>query len=285
MNRRTFLNRSLVLAVAAGATWFDVPKLLGQTMPPDYRKRYGGYPMGIQSFCLRGFGIEGALDEVQKLGLRYIEMYHLHFPVTPDQGKIKEMLVACARRDITISAHGVQNFTSDHAQNEKFFQFAKAAGLSLVTANPAPDSFESLDRLVKQYDIKLAIHNHGPDAFYDKIDDSLDAVKNWDLRIGFAADLGHYLRSNQDPVEAIHRLAPRLYGVHLKDVAEKQKKTRSVVLGRGHLDVAGVFKALKKVGFRANGAFSLEYEENPTNPIAEIKQCLEIAAEAAARVA
>jgi inosose dehydratase len=284
MNRRTFLHRSLKVAAAAGATWFDVPRLFADVAPPT-RRRFGAYPMGLQSFCLRGFGVEGALDAIQGLGLGYVELYHLHFPPTPDPVKVRQMLDACARRGLTISAHGVQTFTADHEKNEAFFRFARAAGLRLVTANPSPDSFPSLDRLVKQYDIRLAIHNHGPDATYDKIDDSLAAVKDWDRRIGFTADLGHYLRSNQDPVEAIHRLAPRLYGVHLKDVAERQKKTRSVVLGRGHLDVIGVFRALKQVGFPADGSFMLEYEENPKDPIPAITECLEIAADAIARVA
>jgi inosose dehydratase len=83
----------------------------------------------------------------------------------------------------------------------------------------------------------------------------------------------------------IHKLGGRLFGVHLKDFAEKQKKTKGVILGKGHLDVVGVFKALKAVKFPADGALSLEYEENPNDPMAEIKECLAVAAEAAQKAA
>ncbi|MBL6765654.1 MAG: sugar phosphate isomerase/epimerase [Verrucomicrobiae bacterium] len=191
-----------------------------------------------------------------------------------------------AKHDISISAHGVQSFTKDHDSNELFFKFAKLAGVRNISANPAPDSFESLDRLVKQYDMRIAIHNHGPTHAYDKAKDVHKAVQKWDKRIGFCADLGHFLRSGDDPVEVINLLGDRLYGVHLKDdVNIGQKKGKSVILGKGHLDVVGVFKALKRVKFPADGALSLEYEENPKDPIAEIEECLQIAADAARKVA
>ncbi|MBG89259.1 MAG: xylose isomerase [Verrucomicrobiales bacterium] len=184
--------------------------------------------------------------------------------------------------DISISAHGVQSFTKDHSKNEAFFKFAKLAGIRNISANPQPDSFESLDKLVKAYDIRIAIHNHGPTHLYDKAKDVHKAVQKWDKRIGFCADLGHYIRSGDDPVEVVHLLGERLYGMHLKDdVNIGQRRGKSVVLGTGHLDVLGVMKALKKVKFPADGALSLEYEENPEDPIEDIKKCLDIASEAA----
>jgi sugar phosphate isomerase/epimerase len=287
LDRRSFLQRTLAAAAAAGATWFDVPAILAAASPARAAslKKYGGFPMGIQSYSLRAFGVDGALDKTRELGLHYIEFFRAHFPPTPDAAKIKETLDKCAARDISISAHGVQAFTKDHAANEAFFRFAKAAGIRNISANPQKDSFDSLEKLVAQYDIRIAIHNHGPDALYDKVSDCLEIVKGRDPRIGFAADLGHFIRSGEDPVEVIHKLGGRLYGVHLKDFAEKQKKTRGVILGKGHLDVVGVFKALKAVKFPADGALSLEYEENPNDPMAEIQECLAVAAEAAQKVA
>ncbi|MBP7142775.1 MAG: sugar phosphate isomerase/epimerase [Opitutaceae bacterium] len=283
MNRRRFLSRTLSAAAAAGATWFDVPRLLAD-MSPRPRKIYGDFPMGIQSYCFRAFGVEGALDRTRELGLGRIEFFRLHFPATRDAIKIQEMKDACARRGISISGHGVQAFSKDHAANDAFFKFVSAAKIPIITANPAPDAFESLNKLVAAYDLRIAIHNHGPGSQYSTIDDCLNAVKGSDPRIGFTADLGHFIRSDQDPVEAITRMAGRLYGVHLKDVAERKDKTTGVILGKGHLDVMGVFHALKKVRFPADGALSLEYEEHPDNPMAEIRECLAVAAEAASRV-
>ena len=289
LNRRSFLQTTLTTAAVAGATWFDVPQIFAKEAKLSKAraaslKKYGGFPMGIQSYSLRAFGIdgkEGALQKIDDLGLHWVEFFGRHYPITPDKAKIAEMNAKLAKHDMSVSSHGVNAFGKNHEANEKIFQFAKLAGIPNISANPKPDSFESLDKLVKKYDIRIAIHNHGPDALYDKIGDGLKAVKGHDKRIGFCADLGHYIRSGEDPVEVINKLGERLYGVHLKDFAEQKKKTHGVILGKGHLDVTGVFKALKKVGFPANGALSLEYEENAANPIPDIQECLAVAAEGA----
>ena len=103
--------------------------------------------------------------------------------------------------------------------------------------------------------------------------------------IGACADLGHYIRSAEDPVRVVNLLEGRLYGIHLKDFAEQQAKTKGVILGKGHLDVVGVFKALRKVNFPADGCLSLEYEENPKDPLADVKECLAVASQSAQKAA
>jgi len=284
MHRRTFLSRTLIAAAGAGATWFDVPSVIADTREQSLKK-YGGFPMGIQSYSLRAFGIDGALEKIEELELHFVELFRMHYPPIPDPLKIAEMNAKLRKHDLSISAHGVQSFTKDHQKNKAFFEFAKKAGIRNISANPEKDSFESLNRLVAEYDIRIAIHNHGPGALYDAPLDALKAVAGYDKRIGFCADLGHYIRSGVDPVEVIYQLGDRLYGVHLKDFAEQKKKTEGVIIGRGHLDVEGVFKALKKIGFPADGALSLEYEENPKDPMEDIRACLNVAAEAAQRAA
>jgi sugar phosphate isomerase/epimerase len=271
LNRRSFLQTTLTTAAAAGATWFDVPQIFAKEAKLSAArqaslKKYGGFPMGIQSYSLRAFGIdgkEGVLQKIADLGLHWVEFFGRHYPITPDKKKISEMNAKLAKHDLSASAHGVNGFSKNHEENEKIFQFAKLAGIPNISANPKPDSFESLDKLVKKYDVRIAIHNHGPGALYDKIDDALKAVKDHDKRIGFCADLGHYIRSAEDPVEVINKLGDRLYGVHLKDFAEQKKSTHGVILGKGHLDVAGVFKALKKVGFRPMAHLALSMRKTP----------------------
>ena len=284
-SRRSFLRQStLVAAAAAGASWFDIPGLFAGTRDEAF-KRYGGFPMGLQSYSLRAFGVDGAMEKTAALGLHFIEFFRAHYPTVPDPKKIAEMNAKLKKHDLTVSCHGVQSFTKDHAENRKMFEFAKMAGIKNISANPTPDSFDSLDNLVDEFDIRIAIHNHGPDALYDQPVDAWKAVAGHDRRIGFCADLGHYIRSGIDPVDVVYLLGDRLYGVHLKDFAEQKKRTEGVVLGKGHLDVVGVFQALKKIGFPADGALSLEYEENPNDPIGEIQECLAVAAEAAQKVA
>jgi sugar phosphate isomerase/epimerase len=186
-----------------------------------------------------------------------------------------------AELDLTCLGYGVSKFTKDHEANRKLFEFARKVGIRNLTADPDSGSFDSLDKLVSEFDIRIAIHNHGPSHRYNKVTDVLNAIRDHDPKIGACADLGHYIRSGEDPVEVIRLLKGRLYGVHLKDFAEKKEKTEGVILGKGHLDVPGVFRALAQVDFPADGSLSLEYEENKDNPLADIRECLAIARSAA----
>ena len=148
------------------------------------------------------------------------------------------------------------------------------------TADPDPAAFDSLNDLVKEFDIRVAIHNHGPRHRYNKVVDVLHAIEGRDERIGACADLGHFIRSGQHPVEVIRLLKGRLYGIHLKDFAEMKENAKGVILGKGHLDVSAVFATLIDVGFPADGALSLEYEENPQDPIADIRECVTVSRKA-----
>ena len=237
----------------------------------------GELNLGIQMYSLRGYPVDEALGHVKDLGLKVIEFYPGMFPVTDDQAAIDAMKDKVSALGLTMSAYGVNRFTKDAAANRKLFAFAKAAGIPILGADPDPDSFASLDDLVKEFDIRIAIHNHGPTHRYNKVIDVLDAIEKHDRRIGACADLGHYLRSGEQPTEVIRLLAGRLYGIHLKDFAEMQDKTKGVILGQGHIDVPAVFAALEQAKFPADGALSIEYEENPTNPLAEIRACIEAA--------
>jgi sugar phosphate isomerase/epimerase len=244
----------------------------------------GAPNLGIQMYSLRGFTVDEALGHVKDLGLKFVEFYSGMFPVTDDQGVIDAMKKKVADLGLTISAYGVSRFTNDAAANRKLFTFAKAAGIPILSADPDPDSFASLDDLVKEFDIRIAIHNHGPTHRYNKAVDVLDAIEKHDDRIGACADLGHFLRSGEKPTEVIRLLAGRLYGIHLKDFADMQDKTKGVILGKGHIDVPAVFSALEQAKFPADGALSIEYEENPNDPIDEIRECVEVARAAMAAV-
>lgn len=282
ITRRNFIGRTA--AIGAGVLAGGATGALADTRAQSIRN-YGGFRMGIQSYSLRAFGVEGALEKIQKLNLHWVEFFRGHYPVTPDKRKIAEMQALLDKHDIGISAHGVQSFGKDAKANRNMFLFAKWAGIKNISANPSAESFAQLHDLVQEFDIRIAIHNHGPGALYDKAQQTLDAVGKWDKRIGFCADLGHYIRSAEDPIKVVHLLGERLYGVHLKDFAEQKKKTHGVILGKGHLDVEGVFSAMRKVKFPDDGALSLEYEENKEDPIADIEACLAVASKAARKSA
>ena len=273
-SRRRFLMTSAGL-LAVGS----LPKLRHARAADE--DRYGGFLMGIQSYSLRNFGIDEALKHIHELGLHSVELFNAHFDVKSTDEQIAAMKAKTQKLDIQMLGHGVNAFTKDHEANRRWFEFAKKAGIKNISADPTEDAFDSLDKLVAEYSIRIAIHNHGPGARYDKVADVLNAIKGRHELIGACADLGHYIRSDEDPVRVINLLKGRLYGIHLKDFAERKANTKGVILGKGHLDVEAVFRALKKVEFPADGCLSLEYEENPKDPLEEIKACLAAAAEGA----
>ena len=243
----------------------------------------GRPPIGIQTYSLRGYPAAEALRHAKELGFTHVEVYSGMFPITDDAAAIAAQRKLAADLGLVISAHGINRFTKDADANRKTFAYAKALGVPILGADPDPDSFASLEELVKEFDIRIAIHNHGPTHRYNKVVDVLHAIEGRDARIGACADLGHYIRSGEKPVDVIRALKGRLYGVHLKDFAEMQDKTKGVILGRGHIDVPATFAALVQVGFPADGALSIEYEENKDNPLADIRECLRVAREAAAK--
>lgn len=238
------------------------------------------FQLGLQLYSLRNFPVDVALQHAKDLGFSQVEFYSGMFPLNSTQEQIDALVGKVKSLGLTISAHGVNGFGGDAAANRKVFEFAKKAGIRTLSADPSPEAFASLNELVKEFDIRIAIHNHGPSHRYNKAVDVLRAVEKWDPRIGACADLGHYIRSGERPTEVIRTLQGRLYGIHLKDFAEMQEKAKGVILGKGHLQCSEVFDALLKANFPADGALSLEYEENPKDPIADIRECVSIAKKA-----
>ena len=268
-------------AGAAGVSWFDVPRVLGALAADD---PFGGFPIGVQSYSFRNFNAVEAFRHIHGMGVHYAELYSKHLPLDANDEQMAETKKLLADAGIKLSGHGVTGFTKDHAANKKVFDFAKRAGIKNLTADPAPDSFDSLEKLVAEYDVRIAIHNHGPGHRYDKLEQVQKAVKDRHPLIGVCVDMGHVIRTKEDPVKWIRELGPRVFATHLKDDVKQDGGSHNVVIGKGHLDVVGVFQALKDVKFPADGDLALEYESNPANPVDDMKACLAVAKEAIAKV-
>lgn len=275
--RRDFL---IAGAAVAGATLFDLRRLLAESVPGPQRE-YGWFPMGIQSYSLRHLKVDDALTTIHDLGIHQVELFSAHLALDASDDTISEMKRKTRRLEIRMTAHGVNHFSKDHEANRRIFDFANRAGIRNLSADPDPDTetFDSLEKLVKDSGIRIAIHNHGPGHRYGEIAQIQKVLEGRHPWIGVCADLGHFIRSAVDPVEAIRAFKGRLWGIHLKDFAEEKRDTRGVVLGKGHLDLVAVFRALREVEFPADGGLSLEYEE--PDPLPAIKECFAAASEAA----
>jgi sugar phosphate isomerase/epimerase len=246
---------------------------------------YGHFKVGAQSYSFRNFKLEPALKQYQTLGLKYAEFFNRHVPLDSTPAQIQAVLKLCQEYGVKPAAYGVQPFTKDHDANRKQFEFAKALGIGYLSADPSPDSFDSLDKLCDEYKIAIAIHPHGPQGRRGQMqlhrwysaEVIIPAVKDHNPLIGTCIDTGHILRcvllgKQLNPVDEIRLMGQRNYGLHLKDFDPAKKE--EVIVGRGALDVPGVVAALRDVGFQ--GCISVEYEMNPDAPTQDIAEGLKV---------
>ena len=279
-NRREFLQASVAGVGAA--------TLCGTVTAADAKDPYLGLKMGIQSYSLREFKAEAALEHSKSLGLKYWESFGSHLPISSVPKQIEAHKELLAKYGITLVAYGVLGFDSNENAAREKFDFAKVMGIKSLSADPNPDkaTFDLLDKLCAEYDIAIAIHNHGPGHRYNKISDVEKVVKDRHPKVGACVDTGHYLRSDEDPVEAIERFGKRVFGCHLKDVktteVDGKRQKQFKIAGEGDLKVVDLLKALKKLDYQY--CLALEYEENAKNPLPDIEACLKHVRECAAKV-
>jgi inosose dehydratase len=247
------------------------------------RGRFGGFTMAIQSWTFRVQPLADALTSIASLGITRVELSpqaaHFGFPATDDQ--IAELRAALAANGLDCVTSGLEPATGDHEQNRAVFEYARKLGLRTIMVDPPPESLDSLDALVREYDVRVGIHNHGPGTRYSRIEDVDAALAGRDRRMGCIIDTGHYTRAGVDPIEAFRHFAGRVYGVHLKDVAAANPAAPDTILGEGVVDLPAVFDVLREIDFPADASLSLEYEGNPEMPYDDVIVCLDNAARAA----
>lgn len=278
----SFSRRDFLYAAATATAALALPGL----SIADDKDPYLGLKMGLQSYSLREFKVQEALDQTKSLGLKYWESYPGHIPMGTLPKHIQTQKELLGRAGISLIAYGVVAFDTDENAAREKFEFAKAMGIKSLSADPKPDAptFDLLDKLVAEYDVAIAIHNHGPGHRYDKISDVEKVVKDRHPKIGACVDTGHYLRSDENPVDAVNRFGKRLFGVHLKDVKTlSDGKKQFKIAGEGDLNVTELLKALK--GLKYDYAVSIEYEENAKNPLPDIEACLAHVRSCAAKIA
>ncbi len=253
------------------------------------KKDQGGdsspFKLGLQSYSLRGLAEGGrpdrakALAATKELGIHYWESYVAHVPMNVGPEAVEAIKKEIEGAGVSVIGYGVVPFGKDTDANRRTFEFARRLGVSYVSADPDPASFDDLDKLVEKFDIAVGIHNHGPGHRYATIESIAMAIKDHHAKIGCCIDTGHFLLSKIDPVDAVLAFGTRVYGVHLKDVKDASKFT---VLGEGDLRTVDLLKALarNKYGY----CLAIEYEEKAENPVDDIKACLAEAARAIALV-
>lgn len=269
MTNTRFSRRSFVRSGAiAAATLSAARGLPAWPAPQSAAGNPSPIRLGVASYTFRNFNraqMIGFMKQISVLALNAKDVKD-HLPMDPAEET--KALDDYAAASIKLHAVGTVNFPNDKdADIRSKFDYAKRAGVSVIVAgDPAPEELPRIEKFVKEYDIRLAIHNHGPeDKIWHSPLDVLKAVKGLDPRIGCCIDVGHTVRAGTDVVQAIHEVGPRLFDVHMKDLADFSSKESQVTVGDGKMPVKEIFEALIKT--RYPGFVDLEYEIHADDPM------------------
>jgi sugar phosphate isomerase/epimerase len=215
---------------------------------------------------MRKFPLDQALAMASTIGIRYMTFKDVHVPRTDPPEAIAANRRKIEAAGISIMGGGTITWKNEPDQIRKDFEYAKQAGFPLIYASPDPTALDTVEQLAKQHDIKVAIHNHGPeDEWYPAPKDAYDAVKSRDRRLGLCVDIGHTARTGTDFVQAIVDLKDRVYDLHVKDLTDTKARDSQVEVGRGVFDFPRLFRALLQIGYE--GQVGLEYEIKEDDPL------------------
>jgi sugar phosphate isomerase/epimerase len=273
-SRRTFLATAAAALAAPALTDSRVFAGSAPRKPAQKPAASAGLKIGVASYSLRKFTLDQTLEALKDMRVQYVNFKDVHLPRTDPPETMKANRQKIEAAGFTIMGGGTITWDKpDEAEIRKDFEYAKAYGFPLMVCSPAPETLDTVEKLVKEFDIKIAIHNHGPeDKVYHTPQHALTHLKGRDPRMGCCMDIGHATRGGADIVECVKILGPRLLDLHMKDLASKTAKDSQVEVGKGVLDIPGLFRALLRTKF--SGHVGLEYEINEAAPQVGMKESL-----------
>jgi sugar phosphate isomerase/epimerase len=231
-----------------------------------------GVKLGVASYSLRNFPRAKAIEMTKALGTPYINLKSVHLPYESSPAEIAAARNEVESAGLHIVGGGMITFETDTDDGvRKYFDYAKAAGMPLMVSTCKQTVLPRVEKFAKQYDIKIAIHNHGPeDPDFPSPYDALKAVKGMDPRMGLCIDVGHTVRTGTDVVRAVADAGPRLLDMHIKDLRDLKDKDSQCIVGEGAIPIPAIFRRL--IAMRYSGYVNLEYEIDADDPLPGMKQ-------------
>jgi len=261
--RRTFLS----IATAAPALTVAASRLRAAASQH-------GFVLGVASYSLRKFPREKAIEMIKACNAPYVSIksFHLDYKAAPEEFALAKKQFKAA--GITILSGGNIDLKGNDAELRAMFEYAKAAGFPTIVCAPSQKTVGAVEKLVKEFNIKAAIHNHGPeDKEFPSPQSVLDAIKGMDPRMGLCIDIGHTSRTGADIVGSIAKAGPRLFDMHFKDLADPMARDSQVAVGEGKLPIKEIFVQLKKQSYK--GGCMLEYEIKADDPLPGMQKSFE----------
>ncbi len=272
MNSHYESRRDFLKTAAAGAAGLALPVSASGCAETTPVAEPAAIKLGVASYSLRELNRADAIAAIRALRSPYVSVksFHLPYESTPEE-------LATGRREfedagLTIVGGGVVTLQQDNDDDIRtYFEYARAAGMPLMVIAPTHTTLPRIERFVQEYDIKVAIHNHGPqDEYFPGPRDALPIIRDMDPRVGVCVDLGHTTRTGVNIVEAIAEAGDRVLDVHVKDLADLLEASSQCIVGEGAMPMPAIFRQLTAMDY--SGYVNLEYEIDAGNPLPGMQQ-------------
>lgn len=267
--RRSFLKRSIIGTVSA--TLLDGAFNSIQAQPVN-DKAVGDEPfkLGVAGYSFVNFNLDESLEMMKKVDVHYLCIKDFHLPYNSTDEQIAAFHAKLKSFDVTGYAVG-PIYMKTKEEIDKGFDYAKRVGVNLIIGIPNHEDLGYVAEKTKEYNIRYAIHNHGPeDKLYPNASVIYDLIKDLDARLGICFDMGHNKRDGRDSVADLQKYGKRIFDMHLKNVTAATKDGKTCELGRGVIDIPAYVKMLRKINY--TGSCSLEYEKDMKDPLAGIAE-------------
>ncbi|MDR2058465.1 MAG: sugar phosphate isomerase/epimerase [Dysgonamonadaceae bacterium] len=246
-----------------------IKELKDEQLPPETGETF---KIGMAGYTFVNFDIDKTLEIMQKADVHYLCIKDFHLPLNSTDEQIAAFHAKLAAKGVTGYAVG-PIYMKTESEVDNAFAYAKRVGVKLIVGVPNLEVLPYVDKKVKEYDFKYAIHLHGPDiALFPDAEDVWNHTKDLDPRIGMCLDIGHDTRNGKDPAADLRKYHARVFDIHIKDVTGNTKAGYSVEIGRGIIDFPAFVKALKEVGYP--GVCSLEHEKDMKDPFVGIGESI-----------
>ena len=268
--RRSFLGKT-AMGIAGTASIPFVGKAFDKTNASTSAES-GASPLniGMAGYTFYKFDVEKTIAMMKRVGVLNLSLKEFHLPLNSNAETIQTTMKKFNDAGINIYTVGVIYMRTKEAVDQAF-QYAKNVGVKMIVGVPNYELLSYAEEKVKEHDIKLAIHNHGPeDKLYPSPKDIYDRIKDMDARMGLCIDIGHALRAGTLPEKAIREYKDRLFDLHIKDVNSSAKDAKAIEIGRGAIDFSAVIESLRKIKFQ--GVCSIEFEKDMSDPLPGIAE-------------
>lgn len=221
--------------------------------------------LGLASYSLRKFTQAQTISMAKRAGLEYMCFKSMHLPLYAPDYELQKGAKNVKSAGMKLYGGGVI-YMRNKEQVDQAFAYAKNSGMSVIVGVPEHDLLEYTNQKIQEYDIKVAIHNHGPgDEKYPSPESIYEKVKDLDPRFGMCMDIGHTQRIGIDPVESAKKYFSRLFDIHIKDVDKAKEDGETVEIGRGVIDIPRFVRVLADMKYE--GVIGFEYEKDADDPL------------------